>query len=232
MPGSARASVVLTVRQIRSLAVPAPSLASLVAPATTAIVTSEVQNGVVGPQSALPALAEAAAPVIARLGALLPAARAAGVRVIHATASRRADAAGSNENARLFLAVRKSPVALLPGSEASEVVPELGPEPEDLVLNRLHGLNPMAGTDLDPILRNLGVRTLIVTGVSVNVAVTNLVMDAVNKGYQVVLPRDGVCGLPAAYADAVIDNTLSLLATVTTVDDLVAAWATTPEDPS
>jgi nicotinamidase-related amidase len=102
----------------------------------------------------------------------------------------------------------------------------------DLVLGRLHGLSPMAGTDLDPILRNLGVRTLIVTGVSVNVAITNLVMDAVNHGYQVVLPRDAVCGLPADYADAVIDHTLSLLATVTTVDDLVAAWTSTPEDPS
>ena len=61
-------------------------------------------------------------------------------------------------------------------------------------------------------------------GVSVNVAITNLVMDAVNLGYQVVLPRDAVVGIPQAYADAVIDNTLALLATVTTVADLTAAW--------
>ncbi|WP_421119005.1 cysteine hydrolase [Aquihabitans daechungensis] len=211
---------------------PAPSLASLVVPGSTAIITSEVQNGVVGERSALPALAEAAVPVIVRLARLCSAARSAGVPVIHATASRRDDGAGSNTNARLFLAVRKSPVALRPGSWESEVVPELGPAPEDLVLNRLHGLSPMAGTDLDPVLRNLGVTTVIVTGVSVNVAITNLVMDAVNHGYQVVLPRDAVCGLPADYADAVIDHTLSLLATVTTVDDLVAAWARTSEDPS
>jgi len=209
---------------------PAPLLADLVAPGSTAIVTSEVQNGVVGERSALPALAEEAAPMIGRLARLCTAARAASVPVIHATASRRDDGAGSNTNARLFLAVRKSPVALLPGSFESQVVPELGPEPADLVLNRLHGLNPMAGTDLDPVLRNLGVTTIIVTGVSVNIAITNLVMDAVNLGYQVVLPRDGVCGLPASYADSLIDNTLSLLATVTTVDDLVAAWAPHPED--
>ena len=203
----------------------AVDLASLVDPAHTAVVTSEVQNGVVGERSALPALAEAAGPIVERLSVLLDAARPAGVRVIHATAARRADAAGSNTNARLFAAVKKSPVALLPGSPEADVVPALGPSPEDLVLCRLHGLYPMAGTDLDPILRNLGVRTLVVTGVSVNVAVTNLVMDAVNHGYQVVLPRDAVCGIPAAYADAVIDNTLSLLATLTTVDDLVAAWS-------
>ena len=207
----------------------APALVDLVDPATTALVTSEVQHGVVGERSALPELAVAATPMVERLGVLCAAARSAGVRVIHATASRREDGAGSNLNARLFRAVRKSPVALLPGSLESRVVAELGPEPEDLVLNRLHGLSPMAGTDLDPILRNLGVRTLIVTGVSVNVAITNLVMDAVNLGYQVVLPRDGVCGLPQGYADAVIDNTLALLATVTTVDDLVAAWASSPK---
>lgn len=215
---------------------PAPSLAELAAPATTAIVTSEVQNGVVGAQSALPELAAVAGPMIDAAARLCVAGRAAGVRVVHATASRRADGAGSNTNARLFGGVRRSPVQLLPGSEASAVVAALGPEPEDLVLNRLHGLSPMAGTDLDPILRNLGVRTIVVTGVSVNVAVTNLVMDAVNLGYQVVVPREAVCGLPAAYADAVIDNTLALLATVTTVDDLVAAWAPatgpTPQEPT
>ena len=72
-------------------------------------------------------------------------------------------------------------------------------------------------------LRNLGVTTIVVTGVSVNIAVTNLVMDAVNLGYEVVLPRDAVCGIPHAYADALTDNTLALLATVTTVDDLIAA---------
>lgn len=200
-------------------------LAALLAPEHTALVTSEVQGGVVGARSALPALAEAAAvEMVPNLIRLLPAARAAGVQVVHCTAYRRADGKGASSNARLFLGVRKSPVALLPGTAEVEVLPELGPEPEDLVLTRTHGLNPMAGTDLDPVLRNLGVRTIVVTGVSVNVAVTNLVMDAVNLGYDVVLPRDAVCGIPAAYADAVIDGTLALLATVLTTDDLLERW--------
>jgi nicotinamidase-related amidase len=200
-------------------------LAALVDPTHTAVVTSEVQNGVVGPRSALPALAEAAAAtMLPALARLLPAARAAGVQVVHCTAYRRADGKGANHNARLFMGVRRSPVALLPGTREVEVVRELGPEPEDLVLTRTHGLDPMAGTDLDPVLRNLGVRTLVVTGVSVNVAVTNLVMDAVNHGYDVVLPRDAVCGIPQDYADAVIDNTLALLAAVTTADELIGIW--------
>ncbi len=202
-------------------------LPALLSPAQTAVITSEVQNGVVGERSALPQLADAArATVIPNTARLCLAARAVGAQVVHATAQRRADEKGSNANCRLFLGVRKSPVALLPGTEQVQVVPELGPEPEDLVLTRLHGLNPMAGTDLDPVLRNLGVSTLVVTGVSVNVAITNLVMDAVNLGYQVVLPRDAVCGIPADYADALIDHTLAVLATITTVDDVIVAWST------
>jgi nicotinamidase-related amidase len=202
----------------------AVELRALVEPETTAVVTSELQNGVVGESSVLPELAAAARGTIANTARLCTAARAAGATVIHCTAATRPDRRGSNTNARLFHAVRKTGRGMEPGSPATDVVPELGPVDGDFVLSRLHGLDPMAGTDLDPVLRNLGVTTLVVTGVSVNVAVTNLVMDAVNRAYQVVVPRDAVTGIPEDYADAVIDNTLSLLATVTTTDDVIAAW--------
>jgi biuret amidohydrolase len=189
-----------------------------------ALVTSECQNAVIGRESVLPELAAAAATTVLPNGArICAAARVAGLPVLHCVAGRRPDDRGSNHNARLFAAMLKSPVRLDLGTPATDVVPEFDVAPSDLVLSRIHGLNPMAGTDLDPILRNLGVRTLVVIGVSVNVAVTNLVMDAVNLGYQVVLPRDAVCGVPTAYAEAVIDNTLSLLASVTTTDELLSA---------
>jgi len=47
---------------------------------------------------------------------------------------------------------------------------------------------------------------------------------AVNLAYRVVVPRDAVAGIPADYATSIIDNTLSLLATVTTTDDLIELW--------
>ena len=191
---------------------------------TAALVTSECQNGVIGPESVLPELAAAARATVIPNGArLCAAARAAGIPLLHCVAGRRPDDRGSNRNARLFGAMLKSPVRLDLGSPAAAVVAEFDVQASDFVLSRMHGLNPMAGTDLDPILRNLGVTTIVVIGVSVNIAVTNLVMDAVNLGYQVVLPRDAVAGVPADYAAAVIDNTLSLLAEVTTTDQVVAA---------
>jgi nicotinamidase-related amidase len=100
----------------------------------------------------------------------------------------------------------------------------MGPAPTDVVLTRSHGIAPMGGTDLDAILRNLAVSTIVAVGVSVNIAITNFVMDAVNLAYRVVVPRDAVAGVPTDYATSIIDNTLSLLATITTTDDLIDAW--------
>lgn len=203
-------------------------LGELAAPGHTAVVTQECQGAVVGPDAGLPALAEEAArAAIPNLARLLPVARAAGVRVVHCLFQRRADGLGANHNARLFVATAELGMDMSPGSAGASLLPELGPDPGDMVLTRWHGVGPMGGTDLDAVLRNLGVSTIVATGVSVNVAIPSLVMDAVNAGYQVVLPRDAVAGVPAQYASAVIDNTLSLLATVTTTDALVDAWAGT-----
>ena len=204
----------------------AVDLIDLVAPARTVVVTQECQGGVVGPDAGLKALAdEARREAIPNLARLLPVARSAGVQVVHCLFQRRADGLGGNHNARLFAGVQALGTDLTPGSPGASLLPELGPEPSDMVSARFHGIGPMGGTDLDAILRNLGVSTIVATGVSVNVAITNLVMDAVNAGYDVVLPRDAVAGIPADYSSALIDNTLSLLATTTTTDALIRAWS-------
>lgn len=205
---------------------PRPNLADIAHPAHTAVVTQECQGAIVGPDAGLAVLAEAARrEAIPNLTRLLPVARAAGVGVVHCLAHRRADGLGSNSNARLFAGAAALGMSMEPGTPGGSVVPELGPDPADMVLGRWHGVGPMGGTDLDPVLRNMGVRTIVITGVSVNVAIQNATMDAVNLGYQVVLPRDAVAGVPEDYAEAVIDNTLSLLATVTTTDELIQVWS-------
>jgi biuret amidohydrolase len=72
------------------------------------------------------------------------------------------------------------------------------------------------------------VTSLVIAGVSLNVAIPNLVMDAVNLGYRVVLARDAVAGVPASYGEQVLENTLALLAELVTTDELVAALASMP----
>jgi biuret amidohydrolase len=113
---------------------------------------------------------------------LLPAARAAGVSVVHCLVQRRPDGLGSNHNAKIFAGGRTD-LDIARGSTGAALLAELGPDPSDIVLHRWHGVGPMGGTDLDAILRNLGVSTIVGVGVSLNIAIPNLVMDAVNAGY-------------------------------------------------
>ncbi|ASQ85762.1 isochorismatase [Mycobacterium intracellulare subsp. chimaera] len=204
---------------------PPPSLQAMLDPATTALVTQECQGGVIGPQAGLPLLAEEARrEAIPNIARLLGAARAAGVAVVHCLIEKRPDNRGSNTNARLFMAAKSFAADLTPGSPGASVLPELGPVPSDLVLTRTHGVGPMTGTDLDSVLRNMNIKTIVGVGVSVNIAIQNFAMDAVNRSYQFVLPRDAVSGYPREYAESIIDNTLSLLATVTTTDAVIEAW--------
>jgi nicotinamidase-related amidase len=199
-------------------------LAELAAPEHTAIVTQECQGAVIGPNAGLALLAEEALRVaLPNIVRLLPAARAAGVRVVHCLVQRRPDGLGSNHNAKIF-GLGRGEVDIVPGTPGAAVLPELGPEPSDLVLSRWHGVGPMGGTDLDAVLRNLGVSTIVVVGVSLNIAIPNVVMDAVNAAYRVIVPKDAVAGIPTDYGEAIIANTLSLLATITTTDDLLRVW--------
>jgi nicotinamidase-related amidase len=203
-------------------------LGALVAPRHTAVVTSEIQRGVIGDYSALPELAKQGREIIPQVAKLVEAARAAGAQVIHCIAERRADNKGMNKNARLFGYMAKAEPKLLPGSPATEIVPEVKLHESDVVLSRLHGLSPFSGTELDFVLRNLGVTTVIAVGVSVNVAITNLTFDCVNAGYQVVLPIDAVAGTPRSYVEQVFEHTLRNVATLVSTDDLVRAWSSAP----
>lgn len=203
-----------------------PSLSEILTPDTTAVVTVEMQRGVIGDRVGENELKSAVERkgVIPAAVRLITAARAAGVRVVHATVSMRADRAAVTVNNRIMAIVVKNPDQVLDGSEFAQLLPELGPEPQDIVCNRIHGLTPFTGTELDSILRNLGVRTVIPVGVSVNEALLGTCLTAADLGYRIALPTDAIAGVPEDYADLVVRHTLALITNPTTVDDIVAVW--------
>ncbi|MGW7258005.1 cysteine hydrolase [Streptomyces sp. NPDC054834] len=198
-------------------------LGEVLDPASTVLLTVECQQGVVGPDSALPELARQArsSGALGNIARLVAAAHDSGVQVIHAVAERRPDGRAASRNARLFRAAERLPVQQLSGTSAVRVAAPIEVTEEDIVVRRLHGLSPVQGTEVDALLRNLGCRTLIVTGVSANVAIPNAVFDAVNLGYTVVVPADAIAGVPADYTPAMIRNTLALVATVATTDEVL-----------
>lgn len=216
---------------MRQNAAMAVDLRSVLTSSSTAVVTMEMQGATLGAQAVLPMLRDVADEhgVLDAAVRLCQGARRAGVKVVHCVAEERADRAGSKINSRLQAVSAKAAgpgrTALEVGTAGSQVVPELGPEPTDLVVGRLHGLTPFMSTSLDQVLRNMGVTTIIAAGVSLNVGVLGLALNAVDLGYTVVLPIDAVAGVPWEYGQTLLDNTFAMIATLTTVDEVLAAWA-------
>ncbi|MGP3918688.1 isochorismatase family cysteine hydrolase [Nonomuraea sp. 10N515B] len=191
-----------------------------------AVLVMEMQRGVVGDLTKFPDLVAACErhDVVANTARLLHTARAAGLPVIHCTAAFRPDRAGSHTaNCPFIISLLKDPDHMLEGTAAVEVLPELR-EPGDLESRRHHGFSPFTGTPLDMTLRSLGVSSVVAAGVSLNLGIPGLALEAVNLGYRVTVVTDAVAGIPEEYARAVLRNTISLLATRATAADLIETW--------
>lgn len=202
-------------------------LSQLLDPAHTAVLTSECQEGIIGEASRLGPLVAAARAtgMVERIAELLHQARAVRIPVLHCTVTTRQDRGGASANCPLLaFAAKGKGGGLMPGSPEARLVSALGPADGDYVVTRLHGVSPFHDTGLDAILRNLGVQTVVATGVSLNVALLGLTIDAVNRGYQVVIPLDAAAGTPPEYVEQLTAHTLRLLATVTTTATVMSAW--------
>ena len=205
-------------------------LKSFAAPERTAVLTLEMQNGIIGSAAEGSPLARAVAEnnIIASAARLVRTARVRGIRVVHCIQTERADGAGGSLNTPLWIrAARMGRPPLVPGSERAAVIPEIGLEEADIVCPRMHGISAFSGTELDAVLRNLKVETLVLCGVSVNVAVITACSEGVSRGYNMVVATDAVAGIPAEYVPMVMEHTIAAMATRVTVDDLIAAWDAT-----
>jgi nicotinamidase-related amidase len=203
-------------------------LTRIVEPGRTAVLAIECQEGIVGEAAAIRDLAQAVqeSAMLTRLGAFLAGARKAGARVCHCPIENRPDGLGQLTNTPLGARAlaQRGKDAMTPGSAASAIVSELGPAPEDIVAPRDHGLTVFHETGLDGLLRSADIETLIVTGVSINIAIIGATIDAVNRGYSVVIPTDCVAGIPPAYAQDALRYTLRNLAFLSTADQICKSW--------
>jgi len=69
------------------------------------------------------------------------------------------------------------------------VIPELTPVADELVLPKSSS-SPFSSTTLDYLLRNIGIRTLVVIGLLTDQCIDHTVKDAADRGYQVVCLKD------------------------------------------
>ncbi len=194
-------------------------------PATTAVLTMELQRGICGDLAHIAPLRDAVAErsIEANTGRLLTAARARGATIVHCTFGLPADRSGFDLSLPLFHGVRDDPTYLLTGSPACELLAALGPDPGDVIIDRHVGVSPFAPTELDDMLRSRGVVNLVVAGVSLNVGVIGTAIEAVNLGYRVTIATDAVVGVPITFGDDVLRNALAAIARRRTVDEVVAS---------
>ncbi|EIV91624.1 cysteine hydrolase [Frankia sp. QA3] len=192
-------------------------------PAKTAIVNMECQENLLGDRPLLPGLAESArrTGLLDNLSALFDAGRKAGVRIYYCTDERRPDGFGFAHNT--FVNLRASSAGGTTGGQGP-VMPQIAPRPEDVVFRREQGLTGFFATGLDQYLRNTKVSTLIVTGVSLNIAVLGTAIEAMNLGYTVVIPPDCIASDPYEYAETVVRYTMRNIAFVVPSTTITAAW--------
>jgi nicotinamidase-related amidase len=200
-------------------------LADLVEPSTTIVLTQECQRGIIGDlgQGVLPGAARDV-DLVEQVGRIVQAGRGAGCHVLHCVAEGRPNNPASADNAPILRAGKRAGGAAEWDPRGMEIVDGIDVADTDFTFVRTVQVSPIIGTEVPTILRNLGVKTVVAVGVSANLGIPNVAMDCVNLGFEVVIPQDAIVGFPLDYVDAVVKNTLAMVAKICTTDDLVGIW--------
>jgi nicotinamidase-related amidase len=194
---------------------------------SAALVISECQRGILDPAASVtPALAAQAAErgIVARIAELASAFRAAGLPVVHCHIAHRPDLAGVRPNSLLGALTIKNRT-LIAGRPDALPPPELAPHQGDHVSTRATGITAFYGTDLDATLRLRSVETIVLTGVSTDVAIPGLALEAVNRGYYVRVPADCVAGTSARSTEFMLSGLLPVIARITDATAELASLA-------
>ena len=205
-------------------------------PATTAVLAIDTHRGHLDPEIAtMPVAADIAADVVESSRRLLEATRRSGVAtaflVMH---NRMIDGRSEylrNPWWRAIEDVRESLTPDLPstvkghnlvGSPQTEVMPELTPTEEDVVITSKHRLSSFIDTDLESWLRARGIETVLLIGINTNTCVQCAAFEAFNRDYGVVVVSDCVHSM---YGDDLhefgLDNVARCIGWVLSVDQVI-----------
>lgn len=178
-------------------------------PAKTAILSIDEHRGHLDPAVAtMPVDPADAKVVIANSEKLFKLARSKGIKVIHVIMTIRNKPEPGAELLRnpFWATLEEAKQTLTPGRETvlkkhniegsvqCEIPPELF-DPEDIVINSKKRLSAFYGTDLEVVLRTLGVDTLVLVGINTNTCVTCSAFEAFNRDYRVVVISDCVASM-------------------------------------
>ncbi len=207
-------------------------------PRRTAVITIDCQRSHLDLAVAtMPVAPQAAASMVASTARLLRFARACGMSVVHVLSQNRILPKGQPEALcnPFWAAVERSQHSLMPdrdstlsrhnlvGTVQTQLMPELGPEPGDVIIDRKRRLSIYRDTDLDLTLRELEVDTVVLAGIDMTTSVLCAAFESLNRDLRTVVVSDCVQSLFGQDLHIfALQNVARCLGWVLTVDDLAA----------
>jgi nicotinamidase-related amidase len=193
-------------------------------PRHTALLVMDYQNGIVASlgdsETALANTAEAIALVRARGGTI-------GYVRVAFTDDDYAAIPATSAMARAATPDRRA--ALRDDSPATAVHDRLAPEPGDIVVRKTR-IGAFSTTDLDRQLRDAGITTLILAGLSTSGVVLSTIRDAADRDYQLVVLADACADPAPGVHDFLVERIFARMAHVTTTDALADLLPTSARD--
>jgi len=193
-------------------------------PATTAVVLIEYQNdftteGGVLHSAVQPVMDKTA--MLANTVRLVDAARAAGATVMHAPIT---FAEGYHELSQHPYGILKGVVdgtAFVKDSWGAAIVEQLSPAPQDILIEGKRGLDTFASTNLDFILRNKGITTIVLAGFLTNCCVESTMRTGYERGYDVITLTDCTAATSVEEHDNAISYDYPMFSKPMTADALI-----------
>lgn len=176
-------------------------------PKHTAVVTVDMHRGHLDPvHGTLPVPVEESRRVLRHAGDLLAFARQHDIPVIHVILTMRPVEVGKvnpriaagmilSAKAPLTEARRQGLAHNIQGSIQTELMPEVGPEQGDFIIDNKKTFSAFLGTDLENLLNVLGVETVVLLGINTNTCIQCGSFDASNLGYKAVVISDCVASM-------------------------------------
>ena len=107
-------------------------------------------------------------------------------------------------------------------ADFSEIVPELGPRPGDIVIDKRQW-GAFYGTSLDLQLRRRGIRTVVLGGISTNYGVESTARDAYERAFNVVFVSDAMSSRSAADHEFALTRIFPRIGRVGSTGEVLAA---------
>ena len=158
-----------------------------------------------------------------RAAAVLEAARAAKIRVMHVQVGFRPNSPEISARNTLFSSIKTSArhQQMFQG-RAGAIHPALAPKADEVVITK-HRVSAFTGTDLDMILRANEIETVILLGIATSGVVLSTLADAFDLDYRVVVVKDACADIDRDLHECLIDRFFPKRATVISATEFQGA---------